>query len=162
MHIHAHPCTSKAAGIEMALPGDCPVKQSSTVDLVQDKRAGKKTINEWNNTLQNDHSTATLLHTAVTCMFVPIYIIQFFFSPPVPKMGSPCGVQVLTIDHSITNAATQKFVKGKTPETNQARVETMNLEGQSFALPVRRAELTDQTSEPLASTSLMGMLYASV
>ena len=23
----------------------------------------------------------------------------YFFSPPVPKMGSPCGVQALTIDH---------------------------------------------------------------
>ena len=26
-------------------------------------------------------------------------VVFYFFSPPVPKMGSPCGVQALTIDH---------------------------------------------------------------
>ena len=111
----------------------------------------KKTINEWNKTLQNDHSTATLLHTAVTFIFVPMYIIQFFFSRPVPKMGSPSGVQALTINHSITNAAAQKVVKGKTPETINARVEIMNLEGQAFCL----ARQTYTTERPnFRTTSL--------
>ncbi len=35
-------CTSGAAGIEMALPGDCPVKQSFTTDLLREKGARKK------------------------------------------------------------------------------------------------------------------------
>ena len=39
------PCTSGAAGIEMALPGDCPVKQSFTTDLPREKGARKKEKN---------------------------------------------------------------------------------------------------------------------
>ena len=35
-------CTSGAAGIEMALPGDGPVKQSSTRDRLREKGAGEK------------------------------------------------------------------------------------------------------------------------
>ena len=36
------PCTSGAAGIEMALPGDWPVKQSFTTDLLRQKGAREK------------------------------------------------------------------------------------------------------------------------
>ena len=39
--------TSGAAGIEMALPGDCPVKQSFTTDLLREKGARKKKNSKW-------------------------------------------------------------------------------------------------------------------
>ena len=112
---------------------------------------GRKKNQRVEQNFTHDHSSATLFLTAVTCMFVPMYIIQFFFPPPVPKMVPPCGVQALTIDHSITNAAAQKFVKRKSPETIRARVEIMNLEGQAFCL-ARQTYTTDRPN--FRSTSL--------
>ena len=42
--------TSGAAGIEMALPGDCPVKQSFTTDLLREKGTRKKTTTSGSET----------------------------------------------------------------------------------------------------------------
>lgn len=33
---------AEAAGVEMALPGDCPLKQSSTTDFLREKRVDEK------------------------------------------------------------------------------------------------------------------------
>ena len=73
-------------------------------------------------------------------------------------MVPPCGVQALTIDHSITNAAAQKFVKRKRPETIRARVEIMNLEGQACCL-ARQTYTTDRPN--FRSTSLNELHWAS-